>query len=181
MKWTLLCVIFLLTQDPAEARLVKPSRRDSKAACTPRELKRKDCKLTAKKLKVGLFQDKWRFDDGKWLANQNLPVVGDGVQWQKVTLRQLGTRYVVEMWVWSEPQGETKVQDLNWIVMEVGNFSKAVGVQQVVQRRRLLPPRQVASTSKGQARYQLDPLEPHGLVLSQGKILWRAGRDKGEF
>lgn len=135
------------------------------------------------KLKVGLFQDKWRFDDGKWLANLNLPLSGDHVEWQKAVLKPYGQRTLVELWVWSEPEGEAKVQALHWIVLEAGNISQTPRLEKIVQRRRLLPERQVASgrAKPTRPRFQHDPLEKHGLVLNKGKVFWRMGREKGEF
>lgn len=172
----------MIWTNSAQARIVKPTR-NSKTVCLARELKRKDCGLRLKKLKVGLFHDKWRFDDGKWLANQNIPVTGDHVEWKKAELKRVGSRWIVEMWIWGEPEGEARVQALNWLVLEIGDFSNTPRLQRVVQRRRVLPDRKIASGSatKKRLRFQFDPLEKHGLVLNRGKILWRLGREKGEF
>lgn len=167
----------------AKKTAVKEKVLAEKGQCTKRELSLQDCELRIGKTKLNLFQGRWRFDDGLWLSVNDMPVAGELVQWDKISFEQHNNRRILQMWVWSKPTGEAEVQNLNWFVMELGEFESPKRVHEVVQRRRL-GARVTDSTRKPatqQAIYIYDPRDKTALQTTKTQIKWSAGRRHGEF
>lgn len=160
-----------------------PKQLAEKGKCTKRELSLKDCELRVGKTKLNLFQGKWRFEDGLWLAVNDLPVNGETVQWDKVTLNQYDDRRILQLWLWSRSEGEAEVQALNWYVIEIGQYESPARVHEVVQRRRL-GARVTDSTrtpATKQSIYIYDPRDKTDLNNAKKQLKWSAGRRHGQF
>ncbi len=178
--WIILLVFATSFGLEAKTKWVK-KRSKFKTECRASELRRQDCELRTSGVKIGLHKDKFRFDDGKWLATQDLPISGDQVEWKRVRILQMSKRTLIEFWVWGEVEKESQLQPLHWVVLEIGQFEKPVRINQVVQRRKRLNGRALAGQMQKKAKYHYDPLEKHALSFHGGYIQWKAGKASGQF
>lgn len=147
--------------------------------CTKKELGLKSCKLQLEAYRLSLSPEKITIDNDVWKEVHPLPLVGEKVTWQRVQLRRLKKRWIVEVEMWTEPEGEAEVQDLHWVVFELKNVKWNKHVEEVIQkRRRRLQEAQAAN----RIRFQSDGKEKYGLTLKKsGKISWRVGKLHGDF
>lgn len=147
-------------------------------SCHKRELELKSCRLEQAPYQLRLTADRVTVSDGTWKVVHELPLVGDQVEWQRVSLRPIGTRWFVEFELWTPPESSAEIQNLKWFVVELEGTSWTKRVEEIIQKRRRLlssstPP------AKG-PKYQLDRKESFGLELNtKGEISWTAGKFHG--
>jgi hypothetical protein len=158
--------------------------KSGRVSCNQRERLRRSCALQMGPLKVSLSPDRWHFDDNIKVGAFDLPLKGEGVDWEKVTLQSLGGRRFLQLWFWSTPQGEPGLETLTWFVIEISGLEAPERLQQVVRRRRKVLGTTLAkldSVTSAKIQYQYDPIEKHSLQPHGSRIRWAAGRQKGEF
>lgn len=187
---SLITLVFMIATATREieatlsVKMEKNGRRPAdKNKCNKRELSLRDCELVVGKTKLNLLKERWRFEDGLWLAVNDLPVKGDTIQWDQIRLDQYAERRILQLWLWSRSEGEAEVQTLNWYVIELGEQESPVRVHEVVQRRRL-GARVTDSTripATKAAIYIYDPRDKTNLKPAKEKLMWSAGRRHGEF
>ncbi len=176
-------LIAILISSFAFAKMEKKSVfAKEKLSCSARELQRRDCAMESGKLKVDLFHGKWRFADSVTMAVHDLPTGETDVEWKSVYLHVKNGHRLIEYTAWSPPAGEGEVQTLTWYVIEVLEREPKVHVAEVVQRRHLTPSREPASAKNPpKLKYDVDPLEKHGLKFNKDTIEWHARRLKGSI
>jgi hypothetical protein len=94
-----------------------------------------------------------------------MPLKGD---WEKMHFEKMAGRPILQMWIWDQGSGETKVQSLHWYVAEVAKSKMQILAEGIVRRRHL------RSEKPGDFIY--DGFEKHELKANkQGKLEWRLG------
>lgn len=181
MRFLLLTIFVLAAAGGLEAKTRWVKKSKFKSECRSAELRRQDCELRMPGIKIGMHKDRFRFDDGKWLATQDLPIAGPDVEWKQVRVAQMSKRTIIEFWVWGEVEKESQLQPLHWVVLEIGQFEKPVRIDRIVQRRKRLNGRILAGQNPKTPKYNYDPLEKHSLSFKGGFIHWKAGRSSGKF
>lgn len=177
----ILWVGFLGVSFAAEAKQKSQKQKD-KTLCTSREIQRMDCQLNIGRLRVGIYHDKFRVDDGNWIAAHDVPGYVEGVEWKAIQLKKIGNRNFVEFQIWSVPKGETRISELMWSVVEVQGRVATPHLNELIQRRRQVTPKELVQgtpSAKEIRKYHHDPMEKFGLQPRSGKIEWRAGAHKG--
>lgn len=169
------CLAVLATDTGLTARAWARSERTQ---CTARDLERQDCLLKKKPLELQLSSRKVAWSDGVWNKIDNLPFSGEGFVWEKIVLREIKKRAILQMWIWDLPAGEAQVQNLHWIVIEFRNHKMKVIAQEIVRKRHPKP----RSDEKEPVSYLNDPMDPHGLKEAKGdRLKWTHGEKSGEF
>lgn len=169
MKWI---VIILILHSPWAFGLSERSR------CLSADLKRQDCRLQKGKFKAQLSNKTISWATEIWQSVENLPLSGEGITWEKVILREVGNRLILQMWIWDAGLGESKVQSLHWYVFDFVEGKMQLRVDEVVRRRHS------KMDDQGKTTFVLDPMEKHGIktVLSKKKkIEWNHLKKTGEF
>lgn len=139
--------------------------------CSKKELERKDCLLRLSSYKVQISKLKVTWSDGSWTAIADLPMVQEDFHWQEAKLAKMGTRWVLQIWIWDAGKGEAKVESLHWLVSELKDRAFFPKLDKVVRKR------EVRATPPGS--YSYDREVPHGLKPAKGGLRWTAGRDSG--
>lgn len=167
-----------------------PVAKSSGAAvtCARKDLRRRDCRLTRGAYTLRLLEKTVVWNDGKAHAVDPLPLVGAGVEWERVRFEMLGGRPILQLWFWDEGSKETaEVQSLHWYVSEFVGEKLNVLAEGVVRKRRQLtsiaeaaPAAAGAKTSKPIAKgpkFIMDKSEErHGVRAVKGDVLeWRLG------
>ena len=148
--------------------------------CTKKEMDLKSCHLKLHSYQVRFSKDKITIDDGTWKAVHELPLAEESVIWERVGLRQLGARWIVELEMWTSPVGDAGIQDLKWYLYELTGTKWDKKVEEVVQKRRRRLNEEAGSSKKN--LFQVDRKEPYSLRLGKsGQLEWAAGRTKGSF
>ena len=141
---------------------------------------------------VHVTKDKILLSDGVWRAVDNIPM-DKIVEWQQVRLEKLGSRLFLILSFWDEGAGETKIQNRHWIVSEVTSLNAvvktAVKLNKIVQKRTLQNKDEQSSGDQAlqnsndqkskPIKYLMDKAEKIELKSSDGKVVWRVGRETG--
>ena len=140
----------------------------SKLACAPKELKRQDCRLTTDTYNIRMLKDTVAWDDGTWHTVDDMPLKGEGVEWEKARFEFINHWPILQLWVWDAGVGENKVQSLHWYVADAEKRTFTVLAEGVVRRRRV---------ADGKTIY--DAMEPHVLKpLKNGSLEWSLRNEK---
>lgn len=147
-------------------------------ACLPRELKLKSCTLKTegltKDIKLTLGPVKITWLHGAWRAIVDFPDHKNVVSWQEARLREINSRYFLELKVWKKIEGEVKIQALEWIVAEIKDKAFHTHLKQIVGKRK--PADDPAKPAEEISDAMLSPtLEKN----AKGEIEWTAGKQKG--
>ena len=134
--------------------------------CAKTELNLKDCALNWYGYKIHFFGEKIIINDGVWRSIRKTPLFGDKTEWQKIRLRNIRKQKFIEMYIWSEPEGEAKVQSLHWFLLRLNGAKFTSVVERVVQKRR------VVQNKDKQAKLLLDRLLRHGVKVVNKKFYW---------
>lgn len=146
--------------------------------CLPRELKLKSCilktKSSLKELKVTLGPTKITWLDGSWRAIVDFPDSKNTITWQEAKLREIHSRYFLELKIWKKIEGEVKVESLQWIVAEIKDKNFHVHLSQIVGKRKPAddpskPAEEISDTMLSTS------LEKKG----EKEIEWVIGKEKG--
>lgn len=161
----------------------------SKTTCTKRELKALDCRLYTGAYNLRLLEKTVAWDDGTWHTVDPIPLVGEGVEWEKIQFEMLAQHPILQMWIWDKGVGESGVQSLHWYVADAEKRKLTVLAEGVVRKRHLkavidAAPAAVA-TAKGKPpspppapppHYLYDAMEPHSLKTGKGgQLQWTLG------
>lgn len=162
------------------AKRKSPTKTRTLDLCSKKDLDLKSCHLKMGSYQVRLSRDKVTVNDGTWKAVHDLPLVEEGVVWEKVGLRKLGSRWIVEIEFWSSPLGDAGIQDLKWFLFELNGSQWEKKVEEVIQKRRR---RLQADGSMGSKKlYQMDRKAAYTLRLGPAdKLNWMVGPLKGSF
>lgn len=148
----------------------------AKTSCTRKELARRDCVLRGRDYTLRLLEKTIAWNDGTWHTVDPLPLVGDGVVWEKVTFDFLNGHPIVQMWMWDtgvEKQA-LPVQSLHWFVADAEKRAFTVLASSIVRKRH-----RKETDPKAPPQYLYDAMEPHALRAGKGAHLeWSAGREK---
>lgn len=146
----------------------------SKLVCKRKELARQDCRLVYKGHELRLLSASIAWHDGVWHTVDEMPMKGDGVQWEKVKLEIFKDWPVLQLWLWGPGAGETKVQSLHWYVIGPSKQKLNRMAEGVVRKRR----RKLDSPEEKPV-YTYDASEKHSLrALKGGNLEWTLGRNK---
>lgn len=146
-----------------------------KTTCTTKELARRDCVLRARDYTLRLLEKTIAWTDGTWHTVDPLPLIGDGVVWEKITFGFLNEHPIVQLWMWDKgPEKQTlPVQSLHWFVADAEKRKFTVLASSVVRRRH-----RKETDPKAPPQYLYDAMEPHGLTAVKGGHLeWKSGRE----
>ncbi|MBX3021041.1 MAG: hypothetical protein KF799_05135 [Bdellovibrionales bacterium] len=165
---------------------VKPAK--AKTTCNAKELKGFDCRLMQGEYNLRLLDSTIAWKNSSHHTVDPMPLVGEGVEWEKIRFEIMGHRPVLQMWLWDKPVGQ--VQSLRWYVADTQNRKMAVLAQGVVRKRSLkedLPAGEgeAAPVAGGKPKppakpkYIYDAFEPHSVrLLKDDRLEWTLGRDK---
>ena len=157
MVWFLLSLLFSC------AFAVPP-----KLACGPKELKRLDCRLTVDTYNLRLSKDTVAWSDGTWHTVDDMPLKGEGVEWEKARFEFINHWPILQMWLWDAGVGENKVQSLHWYVADAEKRKLTIMAAGIVRKRRVVD---------GKPIY--DAMEPHALkALKNGSLEWTLKNEK---
>lgn len=176
-----LFIVILSMVALAKGAKVPPQKSHDKVSCSRLELDRQDCTLNLGPMHVDLHLNKWTLHDPKHLAVHDLPTGENTVIWNRGKLWQAGERYFLEFAAWSPPAGEPSLETLTWYVLEVQEGTPQIHVQETIQRRRRVvnssADRTPAAAPKvpEEPKFQMDPLEKHGLKVEAKKLHWWKG------
>jgi hypothetical protein len=154
----------------------------SKAACNSKEIKRQDCRLTVDTYNLRLLKDTVAWNDGTWRTVDDMPLKGEGVEWEKARFEFLNGWPIVQLWIWDAGTGENQVQSLHWFVADAEKRKFTVVATGVVRKRRphkVAVPEGETATKGPPAKFTYDAMEPHALKpLKDGSLEWTLNRDK---
>ncbi|MCB0356483.1 MAG: hypothetical protein KDD40_05720, partial [Bdellovibrionales bacterium] len=132
----------------------------------------KNCLLSIFGYRLHFLDDKILVHNGVWREIEDLPLVGEQIQWHDIRLKKLNQHVYVEFLMWSAPQGEAKVQNLIWYVYQLNESQMHKVSEQVVQRRN-------PNFGEGGPTYFFDNMISHGIKSKNGKTyLSYKGKDK---
>ncbi|HMN67629.1 MAG TPA: hypothetical protein PKC28_03740 [Bdellovibrionales bacterium] len=133
-------------------------RAADKPACNARELKRRDCRLQVGAYMARLTSTTVARDSGTFRAVDDLPLKGEGVEWEKMVLHVEKGWPVLQFWIWDAGQGEPKVRNLHWYIADGTVQPMKILAEGVVRRRR---------------DKIYDAMETHGVKsLGPGRLEW---------
>ncbi len=164
-----------------------PAARKFKTDCGARELARQDCRLMADTYNLRLLKDTVAWNDGTWRTVDDMPLRGEGVQWERASFNFINGWPILQLWIWDAGVGEAKVQSLHWYVADAAKRQFTILASGVVRKRRVkpLPVEEPAPDSGGKpkppAKPQLvyDAMEPHALKpLKNGGLEWTLKNEK---
>ena len=169
----------------------------NKSNCSARELRGLDCRLISGQYNLRLLEKTIAWSDGTWHTVDPLPLVGEGLEWEKVRFEIMGQRPILQLWLWDKGVGEAGVQSLHWYVCDVEKRKLTVLAEGIVRKRHLkvpppapepapgAPPPKAGKTAatavlapKGPPprQFMYDTMEPHALsLLKNGKLQWTLG------
>lgn len=139
--------------------------------CAVQDLRQKDCLLRLKNLKVRLSAQKILIDNGTWKTLRDLPLVGEGTEWQRVRLMELHRRPLIDLLIWEAPAGPLQFQKLQWFVFEIREAAAELKLKRAVKAR-----------SAGDVKVEDQPPK-FGLksITPAPSIEWYQEHDKGVF
>lgn len=162
-----------------------------KGTCHAKELKRQDCRLSAKSYELRLLGKTVAWTDGTWHSVDPMPLFGEGVVWEKVNFAFLNHQPILQVWLWDKGVGEAQVQSLHWYVMAAEKRRFQILSDGVVRRRHqkekvdvpvdAVPPTKTAESSAPVKKPQFiyDKMETHSLkALKSGELEWSLGAQK---
>ncbi len=141
----------------------------TKSVCGDRELARKDCRLVLRPYEIRMTQDTITWFDGTWRTVDDLPLKGEGVEWQKARFEILNGAPILQLWLWDPGQGETKVQSLHWYVTTARDRKLRILAEGVVRKRR----QKVVNEDSDKHQFIYDAMEPHSLKAVKGALEWK--------
>lgn len=143
-------------------------------SCTSRELSRQDCRLAQDTYDLRLLKDTVAWNDGTWHTVDDLPLKGEGIQWEKATFNFINGWPILQLWIWDAGVGENKVQSLHWYVADAERRRFTILAEGIVRKRRL------KSVPKAKpAEMIFDAMEPHALKpLKNGSLEWTLKTEK---
>ena len=177
----LVCALFSLSAHSESA---------AKVSCSSRELELRDCTVKLKNWQVSLTKEKILLGDSVWRSAHDLPLIGAETAWHKVLLRQIVGRTFLELQIWGAPVGETHIQELHWVVVELLDKDAKVKLDEVIRRRRPKIKIEVpvvaarkASFPKSPPRpvFILDPEEKYSLLGAGRTVVWSVGTRRGDL
>jgi hypothetical protein len=127
--------------NPAKAenkRSIKSAKIDSsskKLNCSPKELEFKNCWLHQNSLKIQFVPEKILIQDQVWRKILPLPLFGSKVEWQSIALLNWIGQTFVEYSAWTEPFGETEVQNLKFYIYKIHNKDIQLVYEGIQQKR----------------------------------------------
>ncbi len=139
-----------------------------KVTCLPTELKLKNCHLQYKGMKFHLWDKKIFYFDGRFRDTINLKDVGAGVQWHGVSIGTISSRHFLEFYVWGAPEGDLKIQSMNWTVWEVFESRFSLVVEKVIQKRKPQTDGMIAAE---------DTLIKPQILVEAGKLKWKVANE----
>ena len=146
------------------AKSLQKAHADS-VICDRRARETRNCTLKNGPYEFLLNKEKILIFDSFWRSLTDLPLKGEKTNWQWVEFRKLQNDFYLELEIWTEPFGETQVQNLRWFVFRAEKQKLIPLVDTIVQRR-------TPQTTKGHG-YLYDPLEKHGLEIQNKEVKWR--------
>lgn len=146
------------------------SNAKAKTTCNAKEIQRQDCRLTVDTYNLRLLKDTVAWSDGTWHTVDDLPLKGDGTEWEKIRFEFLNGWPILQLWIWDAGAGENKVQSLNWYVADAEQRKFTVVATGVVRKRR---------PHKDAKKFSYDAMEPHALKpLKDGTLEWTLKQEK---
>lgn len=158
----------------------------AKSACSARELRGQDCRLTAGTYTVRLLNATVERDDGTWHTVDPMPLKGEGVTWEKVKFEVQHGIPLLQIWIWDAGKGQALVQDLHWFTTDARKGALKILAEGVVRRRRLKPQEEipvVPNPKKGakvpekkKPEFLYDGWEKHSAKISKNAhVDWELG------
>lgn len=140
------------------------AQREKAISCQQRWLQLKNCNLKVGGERYHFTQDRliFRSENSTWVYD--LPGVDQVDKWQTLRIEVVDGHSLIHWYVWSPPKGEAQVQDLRWRVLRVGPDNLSVAVDEIVRHK------------NNEVR---DPMTPHGLKRSKGRVQWHVGHRHG--
>ena len=143
------------------------SQAAGRLACSSRDLKRQDCRLRLGEHNIRLLPATIARDDGVWHTVDDMPLKGEGIVWEKIRFEKVGSRSLLQFWIWDKGTGQAQVQSLHWYVADIRKDKMKLLAEGIVRRRRV-------KDAKGEFIY--DAYESHGLKPEKnGSITWSLG------
>lgn len=144
--------------------------RSKRVHCKKMQLPLKACYLEYKEMTLRFSKDKIIYNDGVRHTLHEFPMP-DSPDWKSISIYNVGKRTFLELKLWTAPKTLAKVQDLQWIIIEIGKGLFKQHLSKSVQKKRI-------STIKGQPANISDPMIYHKLkALPSGKVRWYVGRE----
>jgi hypothetical protein len=153
----------------------------AKPSCSAKEIKRQDCRLYFDTYNLRLLKDTVAWNDGTWHTVDDIPLRGEGVEWEKARFEFLNGWPILQLWIWDAGAGENEVQSLHWYVADAEKRKFTIVATGVVRRRRPHKPKTVEGevAAKAPAKFTYDKMEPHALKpLKDGTLEWSLNREK---
>lgn len=149
--------------------LAAPPPAKPKTECTAKDLARHDCRLYVDTYNLRLLKDTVAWNDGTWRTVDDMPLKGEGVQWEKANFRFINGWPILQLWIWDAGVGEAKVQSLHWYVADAEKRHFTILASGVVRKRRINPEKKLI----------FDPMEPHELKpMKNGGLEWTLRNEK---
>ena len=166
-------LIFLLLLEASAPRAAPSS-----LSCPSANLRSRDCHLQLGSLEIDLLDQTIAWTDGTWHRVDPMPLVGEGVEWEKIKLENAAGTTLLQAWIWDKASGETKIQSLHWYVLQFANHDVKTLWQGVVDKRH---PETPGDDNPGKTKtvYLKDKTEVHGFrVVKTGRIEWWLGGER---
>ncbi|MCB0343005.1 MAG: hypothetical protein H6626_09840 [Pseudobdellovibrionaceae bacterium] len=141
--------------------------------CDPHELSTKNCHIQMGTYQLHVREKKIHINNGTWRAVENMPDLGEKVEWAGVQLRKMGQRSFVEVQAWDTPSNEASISSLHWMVFELQGVKWLQKLDKIVQKRRKLQDGQYSYDKKSDFG-----LRPHSKA---NQIHWYMSDEKGKF
>ncbi|MGE4131940.1 MAG: hypothetical protein AB7F86_09895 [Bdellovibrionales bacterium] len=170
----------------ADAKSSPPKKKE---VCTKRELKAQDCRLYVGPYNLRLLNATIAWFDGTWRTVDDMPLKGEGLDWEKVRFEFLNGWPILQLYIWDQGEGEAKVQNLHWFVIDaekqkVTLLSKGIVRQRRVKRKdfTLGEDGGEEKPAEGPPRYIYDKWEEHSLkARAKGGLDWRLKKEHKTF
>lgn len=149
---------------------------DASVRCARWQMEQKNCFLKNKNYRMQITSEKVLISDGVWREIVPLPLKGEKVVWESISLGFVAGRPILQFEIWDEPQGEGQIQTLHWYVMELKGPKPIVQLEKPLQKRAM-----ISDESKRKPAVK-DPKAFYGLKAgANGKIHWWLKPDSGSF
>lgn len=172
---------FLMIFGLGDSFAALPESRD-KTTCSRKDIVRQDCALQVGRDRLRLLAETLVWSNGTWHTVDQMPLKGDGTQWEKMQFQSFNGWPLLQVWIWGKGSGETQVQSLHWYVVDWIERKAHVRGEGVVRKRRM---KQKAAVDGGKGpvapspEYIYDGWETHGLKLQKnGAVEFSLGREK---
>lgn len=173
------CCVY--AEEPSSKITVKPQSMKPKAEklkappwgekCSVKHMRIKDCHLKSKDRKIHVWNDKIFLTTA--IAHDLKPVAIDAAaEWEFVRLDRILDRDLLEVALWSQPQGGGDVSILVWTIYEFDDRSLTQKASAIIQRRK---------QNTTSLKYNYDKRFHFGLMALDKKVHWYADKEKGSF